>query len=480
MPDLGIGELLGSIFGGGDLLAGLFGGGAAAGEAAGAAALGDAAALDLAGLGAADIGAGAGAAGLTDLGAALGATGVEAGIGPAAATTGTFADLVGPTALGTAQGFIDPSAAAATGLGFSGPTFGGTIADTLAPSLAAGTGGTFTTGALLPSVADASVFTTGAAPVFDTAGISGLVGGAGGALPTSPISSLLDANAAATGAGQAAAPPNVFSGGTSPVTGVPTSGAPTAVPAGGGVGGAAAPAGVTAPTDVTAALTPGSSIPGAAGPTSVGGAPLAEPSSIDSLLGKLGSGAVKSLTSNPLGIGLGAAGLGYNILSGMKQTANQKALSADAAQATANSNQLLQSGEALQQYLTNGTLPPAFQSQVDQAIKDAKTAAISNAAAQGLSTDPNQNTALATTLAKIDASRPNMQAQVASQLFASGSSLVSAGQGAAGLSGQLYQALVQNDTTQAANTGKAIATLAAALNNKSQGNFGGTTITVGG
>jgi hypothetical protein len=208
------------------------------------------------------------------------------------------------------------------------------------------------------------------------------------------------------------------------------------------------------------------------------GAPLnaAPPSSIDQLLQKAGN----SITSNPLGIALGAAGLGYNIYSGQKNTANQKALTADANAATANSNQMVASGEALQQYLTNGTLPPAYQQQVDQAIADAKTSAISNAAQQGQNTDPTQNTALAATLAKIDASRAGMQTQVATQLFSSGTSLVQSGATAAGLSGQLFQALVANDTTQAANTGKAIATLAAALNGKSQNSAGGITISTGG
>jgi hypothetical protein len=116
--------------------------------------------------------------------------------------------------------------------------------------------------------------------------------------------------------------------------------------------------------------------------------------------------------------------------------------------------------------------------QVDQAIQDAKTAAISNAAQQGLPTDPTKNTALAATLASIDNQRPQMITQVASQLFTSGGSLVSAGQQAAGLSGQLYQALVQNDTTQAGNIGKAIAALAAALNGKTQANIGGQTLTL--
>ena len=219
-------------------------------------------------------------------------------------------------------------------------------------------------------------------------------------------------------------------------------------------------------------------MPGATGPTSLGGGPLnasTAPTSIDSLV----KGATNSLTKNPLGIALGAAGLGYNILTGQKQTANQNALTADANQATQNSQQLLNQGEALTQYLTNGTLPPAYQSQVDQAINDAKTNAIANAAAQGQPTDPTKNTALATTLAGIDNQRGAMQTQVASQLFSSGAGLINSAQGAAGLSGSLYSTLVNNDTTSAANTGKAIATLAAALNGKSQNSVGGVTVSTG-
>jgi hypothetical protein len=117
--------------------------------------------------------------------------------------------------------------------------------------------------------------------------------------------------------------------------------------------------------------------------------------------------------------------------------------------------------------------------QVQQAISDAKTKAVSNAAAQGLPTDPTKNTALAATLAGFDNQQSTMIRQVAAQLFSSGSGLVSVGQSAAGLSGQLYQALVQNDTTQAANTGKAIATLAAALDGKSSNSIGGINISTG-
>lgn len=291
------------------------------------------------------------------------------------------------------------------------------------------------------------------------------------------FSDALPAGATPTaGTGTPGAPSSVFQSGTSAVPGVNAAGAPSAItPAGGSAASLAAPPGVTAPVDAT------SSIAGATGPTSVGGAPLnAAPStSISDLLSKAGGGALDSLTKNPLAVALGAGGLGYNIWNGQKQTQNQQALAADAKTATANSQQLTNSGEALQTYLTNGTLPPAYQTQVDQAIADAKTTAISNAAGQGLSTDPTQNTALAATLAKIDASRGAMQSQVAAQLFSSGSSLVAAGQGAAGLSGQLYQALVQNDTAAAANTGKAIATLAAALNGKSQNTAGNITVSTG-
>ena len=270
---------------------------------------------------------------------------------------------------------------------------------------------------------------------------------------------------------------SVFNTGTNPITGVSSTGAPSAVtPSSSSVSAISAPPGVTAPTDPTSAIT---------GSATSAATPAATPSSsIESLLGKMSPGnlatsAVDSLTKNPLGIGLGALGLGYNIMEGQKQTSNQKALTADANQATANSNQMVQSGEALQTYLTNGTLPPAYQAQVTQAIQDAKTTAISNAAAQGLPTDPAQNTALAATLAKIDASGPQMQAQVAQQLFSSGSSLINSGQSAANLSGNLYQTLVQNDTAQAANMGKAIATLAASLSGKSSNSMGNVTISTG-
>src|SRR5229473_48048 len=422
MPDFGIGEL-GALFGGGDLLAGLFGGGEAAAAGLGA---GEATAAGL--------GAGGLETGLATIGA--GAGGTAAGAGGLADIVGTGAGLFGGTTGLTCTAFAGGAGTdLAALLGGGGATALGTAEAFMGAPAASGLG----------------------------AGAAGAPSAFGGVSSTGLIPNVANANASMGGGG------SVFDTGTSAVPGVSAGGAPTA---GGGASSIAAPAGVTAPVDPTAlggAAGAGSAAPTAGGATS----------SISDLLSKAGSGAMKSLTSNPLGIALGAGGLGYNILQGNKNTKNQAALSADAAQATANSQQMVQSGEALQQYLASGTLPAGYQSQVDQAISAAKTTAISNAASQGLSTDPTQNTALAATLAKIDASKPAMQSQVASQLFSSGSSLVGSGLQSAGLSGSLYQALVQNDTAAAANTGKAIATLAAALNGKSQANMGGITLSQG-
>jgi len=373
----------------------------------------------------------------TGTGLAGGATGLEgtAIAGGAGGDISALTSTVGLGSLGTAADFIGSSGLAASE-GF------GAAADTAATQaassgLASGTGGIAST----PSISS-----------LTPTGIGGVT--ASSSLP----SNVANANGSAS----------VFDTGTTGVTGVNSTGAPSAA---GGAASAAAPAGVSGVADPTA------TIAGATGPTSLNGAPLNQgTSNIADLIDKTTSGALKSLTSNPLGTALGVGGLGYNIYKGQQQTANQNALAADAAQATANSNTLTASGQDLQKYLTSGTLPDQYMTQVNQAISDAKTQAISNAAAQGLSTDPTKNTALAATLAGIDARKSGMISQVAQTLFSSGSSLVSAGQSAAGLSGQLYQALVQNDTAAAKNTGSAIATLAAALNGRSSNTVGSTNV----
>lgn len=259
--------------------------------------------------------------------------------------------------------------------------------------------------------------------------------------------------------------------------------------------------------------------------TATGTAPADATSSwVDKLKEGLSKGLVNPSTW------LTAAGLGYNILQGQKTSANQQALTDIAKQAAANQNTLTQAGiksatdntataskvldqglsqtaqniatntkltdqgTALQSYLTSGTLPPQYMSQIDQAIADAKTTAVSNAAKNGQPTDPTKNTALAQSLAQIDNQKPAMITQIANQLFGAGqqlvgtgtagnqaaagsltsgglnltgntaSSLLQGGQGQAGLSGQLYTTLTGIDSTAAKQTADAIAKLAAALN----------------
>lgn len=382
---------------------------------------------------------------------------VGSGIGGAASSLG---DIVGSGAglFGGTTG-LEGTAIAGGGLGDIGSLIGG------------GAGTALGTAESFMGAPGASGFNAGAMTANPAAfgGVTSF-GPQGGAFPTS--------GSLPAGVSNANAGASVFDTGAAPVQNISSTGAPAA---GTNASSVAAPAGTNAVSDPTAASATGAGTAGTGAAGTSGTAATGGGTSITDLLKNAGSGAVKSLTSNPLGIALGAAGLGYNMLQGQKQTPNQSALTADAKQATANSNQMVASGEALQQYLTNGTLPPAYQQQVNDAISAAKTTAISNAAAMGMPTDPTKNTSLAAELAKIDASRAGMQAQVAQTLFSSGTSLVNAGQTAANLSGNLYQSLVQNDTASAANTGKAIATLAAALNGKSgSGGSSGLNINVGG
>lgn len=447
MPDFGIVEGIAALMA-------AFGGEAAAGGAA----LGAGELAAGAGLGAGELAAGAGLGGAAATGAGelgvlgtadafLGAGGFDALAGGAGAGTGA-------SALGTAGAFLGAGDASLLG------------------------GGAALAGGLGEGALGAGAGTSGANVAAEAAAGSGLAGGTGAiAGADTPIAALLGATPTAgfgtTGIGSnvlnANASASPFDVGTKPVTGLGSGGQP----AGTGASAVSAPGGVSAVADPTAASSVGG---GAAQGTTEAAAKSG--GSISDLLGKTGAGAIKSLTDNPLGVGLGAAGLGYNILQGQKQSENLKALQADASKATKNSDSLVSQGQALQQYLTTGKLPDAYEQQVNNAINDAKTRAISNAAAQGQPTDPVKNTALAQTLAGIDNQRSGMVSQIAERLASSGATLINAGQSAAGLSGQLYTALVKNDNEQARNTGTAIANLAAALNGRTQAKIGDTNISL--
>ena len=383
----------------------------------------------------------------------------------AAATAG--ADLLAPIGAGaTGLGEAGAGAAGAFGTGAIADMAAAGVPGALAPTAATGAG--MGLGDLM-----AGTFASGLGP--EALGMGGLASSAVGA--SDVLGAGFGATADALGSGTFA-PQGAIPGGTADVWAAPT-GQAASLPGASGPGASAfAPAsGVSAPAgatgtfpDVTAAaagaptsgganaatsalgVTPGGAAPaaGAPGAAQAGG----------SFLDKLGTGAINSITKNPLGVGLGAAGLGFNMLQGQKQSDAVKALAAQA-------SDLSGQGAQMRSYLASGTLPPGLQASVDKAVADAKSHAISNAAQQGLPTDPTQNTALAQSLAAIDQQVPILTAQLGQQLLSSGVQ-------ESGLSSQLYTSLAQIDQTQTTNMGKAIANFAAAMSP------GGTKIQIGG
>lgn len=400
---------------------------------------------------------------------------------------GEIGELAGPAAKGAGE-------AGAKGASAAAPEIGAAVAPELA-------GAAF--GAPLNIVPEAGAFIPAAAgDVFGATGASASnifasggpmaegLGSAFGAAPgmassnvalgAGPNDDIISSIMSKMDAGQPTAAGGVASPGTDIVSQM--TGAPSTLPQGSpGVAAPAASSGISAGT-----VAPGTG-------TGTGAAADATSSWADKLL----AGAGKSLTNNPIGTALGAGGLAFNILNGQKQTANQAALtdlagksvgqSADLANKgvaqiganQANAADITAKGKELTQFLATGKLPDQYTAQVDQAINDAKTQAISNAAKNGQPTDPTRNTALAQSLAQIDGQRANMTSQVAERLFGAGSgllntganignvsasSLLSGGQNAANLSSDLFKTLTNIDTKQADQTSKAIAALAQSLN----------------
>ncbi len=449
MPDFGIGEAL-AAFGAGDALGlgGLFGGAEAAAAAAPAAAgeFGWLAAPELAGAGL------TAAPGAAALGAPAAALTVE-GLAPAAGFgIGDFLGGVGAGAGALASGvgdFLFPGASAApmspsAGPGVSSST-SGINTDLLQPGAGTGVGasgfapapGVQLPGGIAPDATSAAAFN----PTDTFAGRAGAVQSAIQSGTFDPTG----ANFTTFGGG-----PDVGAGVPGTQTPLPGPGVSATAPAGG-------PSGTAGLDQQILGIQGGAGAPQSLAPPAGAAAPAGgAPAEGGGFLDKIGSSVMK----NPVGLGLGAAGLGYNILAGQKQSAAMQALEQQALQQS-------QTGNQLASYLQKGTLPPGLQGSVDQATASAKANAVANAAAQGLPTDPTQNTALAMRLAQIDQQGPIVAAQIAQQLLSSGASF-------SGLSNQLYMQLAQIDQQQTQNIGKAIANMAAALNT------GGTKIQIGG
>lgn len=173
------------------------------------------------------------------------------------------------------------------------------------------------------------------------------------------------------------------------------------------------------------------------------------------------------------GPAIAAGGLGYNMLQNNKnqvqptgQTGAQQ--SALAGQLGQTNQALTAQGSDLASYISKGTLPPAFQTSLDQATNSAITQAISSEAAMGRPTDPIKNTALAQRIDTIKQNAVVQSAQLMQMLASTGTSLIGAGLSQAQLQQQIYDSLIKTDQAQSASTGKAIANFAGSLSSRPQ------------
>lgn len=233
-------------------------------------------------------------------------------------------------------------------------------------------------------------------------------------------------------------------------------GGQAAAPGGASAAGLAAPSGVAANPDAANSTDLSSVSKKGVGTGGMGAGGASQSSGILNSLG-IGNGNMGSAA-------VGAAGLLNNLITGNKAPPQSANLNANATAAQATAAQQTSAGQALQQWQTTGTLPASYESQVQRAAQDAKTRAISNAAAQGLPTDPTQNTALAQQLNAIDAAIPGQREAIASQLAQSGQQMINAGLQATGISSNVYQSLANLENSQNQQRGQAIANFASALN----------------
>lgn len=202
-----------------------------------------------------------------------------------------------------------------------------------------------------------------------------------------------------------------------------------ATASGGGAGGGAWPASL----DLGAATA--GDVGGAGAPLSLSGATTAAGGAAAPASG--GGGILSSIadglkTAAPF---VGAAGLAGSLYQGYEQKQATNALNKQeqanvtnaaniAAQAQSIAAPLINQGQTLTSYLASGTLPPQFQSQVDQAIASQKAGIIQGYASRGQPTDPTKNSALQQELAAVENSKATLMTQLESQLSTAGNQMI--------------------------------------------------------
>lgn len=179
-------------------------------------------------------------------------------------------------------------------------------------------------------------------------------------------------------------------------------------------------------------------------------------------------GAVNSVTRNPLGIAAGAAGLGMMALRGNQQDPNRERLGQIAPGLQGQAAGMTAQGQELQSYLTSGTLPPALQTRVDEAVRAEKAQIISGYASRGMPTDPNANSSLAADLAQAERNGVVLAGQLQQNLATQGQTMINAGLNATGLSANLYSTLSRMDREDNQDLMRAIANMSAAFGGSSR------------
>lgn len=316
----------------------------------------------------------------------------------------------------------------------------------------------FTPPALGGPTTAAEMITGGSStPLIPIAG--GSFGANDGTTPLSPATGAGGGDPTTAQGSAVSAPPGITgSTGGDPMAGFSFSAPPPQLPALGTPGptsSLASPQGVTSPVGATTA--PTTTAGAGAAPTGIADTTdLSAKTAAAKPTGASGTSVLDSLgIKNPLGAAIGAAGLGYSVLQGQQAPKFSPELQAQAARLDAN-------GQKLMEYLQSGNLPPGLKTSLDQATAAAKAKIVSNFAAQGLNTDPNQNSVLAQQLAQVDQQAIISTAQIGQQLMQTGLA-------ESGLSSDLYKTLANIDQTQTANIGKAIASFASAISGSGGG-----------
>ena len=174
------------------------------------------------------------------------------------------------------------------------------------------------------------------------------------------------------------------------------------------------------------------------------------PSTTQSIMQSLGLG--NASTGDVLKGLAGAGGLAYNAVKSSASTPAEKAVQGMAQNANAQ-------GTQLEQYLSNGTLPPGAQQYVNQQVAAQQASIMSKYAQLGMS----GSTAEAQELA-------NVQSQAQAQMFQIATQLYQQGVSQTGASSQLYNTLMTAQSADNTNMSNAISNFVSSL-------AGGTTPT---